>query len=306
MPYHWHIHSKMPGIKLYFSLFNDNCVQRYEIWCPSSRIGIKLFRCLIISQIKSLNLNQSTEPLSKLVLLFNGQRLEDKYSVDDYKIEENDVVQVMFSSTLKEDKFNISENESDEKDTDPFENGPNVQLLEMDDYYRVGEHVDAFNPETSSWFPAQIIQIKQNQINANDIYYYVSFYKSSLGGYSAKRLSHIRPQPYRRIEKHQLEPGKLVLVFIDCQWHVGAIEMIKRSQQDRSTRIWLGLVTHGDQMPMVRHMIKFTAGHIFSLESNVKINERNDCLDEIIKSGSKVKRKYKLPIKIISLNNLFF
>lgn len=284
---------KMPGIKLYFSLFNDNCVQRYEIWCPSTRNRIKLLRCLIQSQIKDLNLNNIFDSASKLVLLFNGQRLEDQYSIDNYKIEENDVIQVMFSSLLKQDGSNKNENESDEEnDDDPLKNVSNVEVLEMDDYYCVGEHVDAFNSETSSWFPAKIIQIKQSKINASDIYYYVSFYKSSLGGYSAKRLSHIRPQPYQRIEKHQLEPGKMVMVFIDGQWYVGAIEMIKRSHQDRSTRIWLSLITQGEQMPMVRHMIKFTSGHIFSLESNVKINERNDCLDKIIKFGSKIKRKY--------------
>lgn len=277
----------MPGIRFQCQLVSGGEDSKFDLWWyPSRHHPIRLLRQLIRERLQQLWPDKSHHNDS-IRLFFNGQQLEDQYSIQTYDLSQDDVIHVMLTSPSTTSSTTVQSLSNDNSNIDHHH-----QPIDQDDYYKVGDHVDAFEPETGSWFPARIVRMTKSTTDQT-VNYCVTFRKQSLGCDQIRRLSQIRPQPYRMIEKDKLQPGQTVMAYIqhDHQWYAAAVETIKHSRQAFCMRIWLALVTHGSEMPIIRQQIRYRHGHIYHLESNVPIAERCSQLDSIVRNGSAIDRK---------------
>ncbi|OTF71479.1 transcription elongation factor SPT5-like protein, partial [Euroglyphus maynei] len=229
----------MPGTRFRCQLVDSET--KFDIWwCPACHHPIRLLRELIQNRLEQISPNKHQ---SAIRLFFNGQQLDDQYSIRTYGLSDDDVIHVLLSTS----KANQSPDNNSNKPDHHHNHQPQMQLqqLSYDDYYSVGDHVDAFNPETGSWYPAQIVRMTKS--SPTQVNYHVTFRKSSLGSDQIRSLAQIRPQPYRMIGKDALQPGQTVLVYNndDHQWYVAAIETTKRSPRDYCMRVGLAFITHG-------------------------------------------------------------
>jgi len=121
-----------------------------------------------VSEVKDMVKDKMDVGTELQRLFFQGKQLENDYSLFDYNVKVNDIVQLMIRQPLGESqKDNIQQktnSKDDKKEEDIKEEKPEV--LEVSDaeseLYKVGEKVDCRDEETGAWFEAKIERITIN------------------------------------------------------------------------------------------------------------------------------------------------
>jgi len=121
-----------------------------------------------VSEVKDMVKDKMDVGTELQRLFFQGKQLENDYSLFDYNVKVNDIVQLMIRQPLGESqKDNIQQktnSKDDKKEEDIKEEKPEV--LEVSDaeseLYKVGEKVDCRDEETGAWFEATIERITIN------------------------------------------------------------------------------------------------------------------------------------------------
>ncbi|XP_054280834.1 E3 ubiquitin-protein ligase UHRF1-like [Macrosteles quadrilineatus] len=110
-------------------------------------------------------------------LFFRGKQLENGYSLFDYNINVNDMVQIMEKVTVEEASASTkSDKENAATDPEPSTSSSNTaekepeECVERSIYFKVGEYVDTRDETYGAWFEGKISRIiKDNNYEENKI-----------------------------------------------------------------------------------------------------------------------------------------
>ena len=168
-------------------------------------------------------------------------------------------------------------------------------FIEEDEYYRVGDHIDALDSDTGAWFEATIATISSNK-SGFVRKYYVNFEKESIGSNVALSLQQIRPQSTKLIAFDELKEGQVVLANFttdDSQqrgyWYECRID--NKVLKDRAL---YGSICMADVM-LDRQRIRLI-DEIYAIETNLMRSERSPDHQKLIRFGPKAKRESYLHI----------
>lgn len=96
-------------------------------------------------------------------LFYRGKQLEDGYTLFDYDVGLNDIIQLLVRVVPPD----VTETASANSSTSPIENQKEPGIPDKSSgstksqYYKVGDLVDAQDPENGAWFEAKIVKITQ-------------------------------------------------------------------------------------------------------------------------------------------------
>ncbi|XP_077296529.1 E3 ubiquitin-protein ligase UHRF1-like [Arctopsyche grandis] len=116
-----------------------------------------------IEQLRKILVNRLHLPVNRQRLFYGGKLLEDGYTLHDYSIRQNDVIQLMprsLEDAMQDDKKN---NATDKKENDHTDRSNKLDKYDdaESELYRVGDLVDAKDMH-SAWFEGKIKQIVKN------------------------------------------------------------------------------------------------------------------------------------------------
>ncbi len=164
-------------------------------------------------------------------------------------------------------------------------------FIEEDEYYRVGDSVDALNTDMGAWFEAKLIKISSN--SSFEHKYYVDFEKHSIGTNVPLELHQIRPKSSVLISFDNIKEGDIVLANFNSNstkergyWYDCKIEKKFQFETKLLATIFMGEVT------LKRQQIQFI-DEIYKIETNIKRNMRSKD-DEVLFQFSECKRKLQL------------
>ena len=125
----------------------------------------KLSRLDNIEKVKQLVMEKMKVDPGRQRLLFQGKQLEDSYSLYDYDVKVNDIIQLI----VRVDKQPLGESQADNvpKSQDSPSKKPKVKVVKevseaTSEYYKVGEKIDCKDADTGAWFEAIINKVTQN------------------------------------------------------------------------------------------------------------------------------------------------
>jgi len=154
-------------------------------------------------------------------LFFQGKQLENEYSLFDYNVKVNDIVQLMVRQPLGESQTDnlpkktaspLKKSEAVSEETKP-------EIKEVkeseSDVYKVGEKVDCKDDETGAWFEAIINKITLNDtVSGSDgLTYHIIFegYESEMDNLLVT-LEHLRPRATTVLAFEDLDLNQEVFV----------------------------------------------------------------------------------------------
>ncbi|XP_054162429.1 E3 ubiquitin-protein ligase UHRF1-like, partial [Oppia nitens] len=233
-------------------------------------------------------------------LFFDGKELDNGYTLYEYNIKLNNVIHVLVR--LQDLQLNYDTKKVDntddtgvtnqtESNLSDEENHNNYDIsLESDDYYRVGEHVDALDSDTGAWFEATISKILSNS-STLEHRYCVNFYRQSLGTNIYLKLSYIRPQASVIISFDELRAGQRVLANFNADspeergyWYECRVEKkLTKPKRKLFSTIYVSDI-------VLKHQLIRYVNEIYQIESTVRIIERSPELENLIQCGTKTKR----------------
>lgn len=165
-------------------------------------------------------------------------------------------------------------------------------LIAEDEYYRVGDYVDAVDSETGAWFEAKITRISKTANKSGfDHKYCVDFEKQSIGTNIALNLQQIRPQSSKLIAFEDLNEGQVVLANFSAEsdqrgyWYDCRIE--KKSTKSRAlygSICMAGVVLERQRIRLI--------DEIYAIEANSVRSERSPEDEVLIRLGAKAKREF--------------
>jgi len=165
-----------------------------------------------VSEVKDMVKEKMKVGIELQRLFFQGKQLENEYSLFDYNVKVNDIVQLMVRQPLGESqKDNLPKTElskdSKEKEVSKEEEPEELKVTDAkSDLYKVGEKVDCRDEETGAWFEAKIERITVNDsVRGSDgLAYQVMFegYEEDMDAVKVK-VAQLRPR------------AKTILKFVD-------------------------------------------------------------------------------------------
>lgn len=280
-------------ILVYFSLLGaGEEFARRPILCPSRQHSIKLLRCQIQHELKAKQ--------ARLSIYFGGKELEDEYTIDDYEIGEEDVLQVSFKQTTT--SINVANTEmTNGKETPPddhsarhLDNSP-PPSIECDQYYARGDYVDVYEDTTRSWFPACLVSIIPSQPTN---VYYVNFIRSSLGSNVRRGFVHLRPQSTKPIAFDQMLPSTRVFVRVDTLWHVAIVDSFRLDKRSNTRRPWgnvcLNIIADCEHQPWRKEVVRYRLNDFFHLKAVTPRVQLEDAEIELLRGNTLVERPFEL------------
>ena len=124
----------------------------------------KLSKLDNIEKVKQLVMERMKVDPRKQRLLFQGKQLEDSYSLYDYDVKVNDVIQLI----VRSDKEPLGESQVDnipKENVSPTKKPEKIVKEVTDgtsDHFKVGDKVDCKDGDTGAWFEAVIERITAN------------------------------------------------------------------------------------------------------------------------------------------------
>jgi len=157
-----------------------------------------------VSEVKDMVKEKMKVGIELQRLFFQGKQLENEYSLFDYNVKVNDIVQLMVRQPLGESqKDNLPKTTAPSKDEKKEElikeEKPEVkEIVDADsESYKVGERVDCRDEESGAWFEAKIERITANDtVQGNDgLAYHVKYegYEEDMDALKVKVVQ-IRPR----------------------------------------------------------------------------------------------------------------
>jgi len=166
-----------------------------------------------VSEVKDMVKEKMKVGIELQRLFFQGKQLENEYSLFDYNVKVNDIVQLMVRQPLGESqKDNLPKTElsKDNKEKEVSKEEEPEEILKVtdaeSDLFEVGEKVDCRDEETGAWFEAKIERITVNDsVRGSDgLAYQVMFegYEEDMDAVKVK-VAQLRPR------------AKTILKFVD-------------------------------------------------------------------------------------------
>ena len=330
----------MPSVNLYVSLlghiessnlnsilpFNNNN-KRIQIWCPTLKQPVYVLRKVIQAtlfpteiDLKKRKLRKNDNKLKTTIrirLFFNGQELMDHYTIEDYELQDENVIQVKIDVVQSDEKKVTSFTSS--PSSSGFQNQTSKlpitisssltdllpfsfsifekKLVEdnVDPFYNIGDHIDALDQETGSWNPAIIKSIiKKNEFHSS---YCITFRKQSLYGSGVtiqRTLEQIRPQSNQPISFDQLYPSQSILYLHEKRWFVAVIERVSQHYRKKikdkklGGKVWLNIFrpkTDDKPIAIEQLIVRYNRENFLKLEKNISKIERDARLEQVITKG---------------------
>ena len=175
--------------------------------------------------------------------------------------------------------------------TNSDQNNKDEEFIDEDDYYRVGDYVDALDSDTGAWFEARVTKI--SSINSNEENkYYVIFERESIGSNIALGLQQIRPQSSTKIAFDDLREGQVVLANFNSDsnkergyWYECRIDKKLNTNKTLYVSVYMA------DIALKRQKIRFI-DEIYKIETNIKRSERSIDDEVLIQFGAKTKREF--------------
>lgn len=264
--------------------------------------------CVLIVSKKTLVKDMKTQiedtlevPVDHQRLFYKGKQLEDEYSLFDYNVKLNDVIQLMIKADIKElaavntdiDKENVQPNavinntEVNGESTNNYviEDDVNFKPAESK-YYKVGDYVDAIEEASGSWFESQIthilVDISKEMYGENDLTFKVIHLRYKDEG-SSVTFDDIRPLPKHLItELNEELIGVKVMGNYNSEepkergyWHDMIIEKKygRRLTTELTATVFMGKSSSGTTLENCK--IKFVK-ELYKIETCKPILQRSD------------------------------
>ncbi|KAG7170928.1 E3 ubiquitin-protein ligase UHRF1-like [Homarus americanus] len=251
-------------------------------------------------------------------LFYRGKQMEDGYSMFDYNININNVIQLMVKPVLTETNSNTSNKPSSVKkdssaavDKENLESNNNKEnkaatTRQESEYYRVGDLVDAKFLYDGTWWEGRIVKItdkqKVKQPSAEDdgFLYHVVFEGYDEDSPSEMLLKHIRPRAHMKIEFEDVNPGDVVMVNYNMEdpeerghWFDCKVNRIinTRTQKELVATVYCG----AESTPLENCHIHLV-NELFAVEKNIRLDKRTEEIDRLVTEGSPSKSEL-IPIK---------
>ena len=144
-------------------------------------------------------------------LLFQGKQLEDTYSLYDYDVKVNDIIQLIVRSEKMPLGVSQADNIPEEKQAPGKKVGKEEvkEVVEAEsDHYKVGHEIDVKNAETGAWFEAVIEKITANDDvkGLDNLTYHVKYV--NYGEEQKVILQQLRPRAKRVVDFMDITPSK--------------------------------------------------------------------------------------------------
>ena len=232
----------------------------------------------------------------------------------DYEIRINDLIQVWLS---REDatpgKVATSIHSADsghgsaesEEECEAIELTNDLVEISQDDYYKIGDHVDALNSEYGAWFEGQIVNIFRSK--ASNVHQYdIKFWRSSLPDLERVTIKDIRPPMNEEIRFVDLKINETVLVNYNLNdpfdlpgyWFDFQAESIDFKRKSAIGTFYIGEIALKDQTIRKNNQI-------YKIRHNLPRNHRSAELNEIITQGTTTKRKSSFHSQQYTLDQSF-
>lgn len=227
-------------------------------------------------------------------------QLDESYTLLDYKIRINDLVQVWLSKEDSVQKEAVASVHSIDSGHESAESGEEASEVEeqndleevlQDDYYKIGDHVDALNSEYGAWFEGQIVKIFLSK-TSNVHQYDIKFWRSSLPDIQRVTLQEIRPP--MNIKKRFIDLKINEKVLVNCNlndpsdlpghWFDFLVTNI-----DSKRKLAIGTLTIGEIILKDHSVPK--RGEFYEIRNNLPRSHRSAELNTIISQGVAIKRK---------------
>lgn len=139
-------------------------------------------------------------------LYFRGKHLEKENTLYDYKIDNNDVIQLMV-------KANVENGEKSQNGINHEKNKEKNEALidATSDYYKVGDPVDCIDEKYGAWFEATILRICHKPKSFKLIYVIQWDYILHSQPFHTEESS-IRPRAWKVIPEDELQKGQKVMI----------------------------------------------------------------------------------------------
>ena len=273
------------SIRLWIQILGNET--RVPLWCPNIKQNIAILRRTI-----ERKLFPDENDLS-LRLFFNGNELLDQFSIENYEISDGHVIQVKNQIKVNHDEMIVDDEVKSTVETE-ISLDLEINSINEDDYYSIGDHIDAFESESGSWIPATVTGFKQSEFN-NQHLYLISYRKPSLGSNIPLPLQLIRPQSDQPLTFNDIYPTQSIFVLIDSNWYVAIVERTNRDNRSKSSgKILLGLVRGNGSNGSVleQRSVCFRTCDFRRLESNVLKVDRDTEMELRLKNGAQISSKF--------------
>ncbi|XP_023230679.1 E3 ubiquitin-protein ligase UHRF1-like [Centruroides sculpturatus] len=260
-------------------------------------------------------------PPERQRLFYRGKQLEDGYTLFDYDVGLNDIIQIIVRPVVNEKKND--ESSEDESVTSNKENkmdSPSSSDVKIESkYYKVGECIDARDLNNGAWFEAKIVKITAKDSNElkrqlsesgncgmvsgnsnhlakpteDDLYFYVVFDTYEDDDPTPLTFENIRPRARTVINFDDIQEGSMVMVNYNMEeptergyWYDCKITCKKGKDLFGSVLVDPSLT------PVKNCRIIFTK-EVFKIEEPMKLNQRSNEEEQLMTQGSPVKRQNK-------------
>jgi len=168
-----------------------------------------------IGKVKALVTEKMKIDVGKQRLLFQGKQLEDTYSLYDYDVKVNDIIQLI----VRSEKMPLGESQVDNIPKETESPGKKVvkeevkEVVEAEsDHYKVGDGVDCKDTDTGAWFEAVIEKITANDDvkGLDSLAYHIKFV-----GYEETQkviLQQLRPLAKTVVDFMDINPKQEIMV----------------------------------------------------------------------------------------------
>nr|XP_022903200.1 E3 ubiquitin-protein ligase UHRF1-like [Onthophagus taurus] len=197
----------------------------------SDEIPLLVSRKMLIVEIrKKIQEKLDIEP-ERQKLYYGGKELSDCYTLLDYKINLNDVIQ-LFVKTLPTEEKIIEEEQKKEEIVETV----TEEIDTESEFYQIGDYVDMKDAD-GAWFEAKIARItKRKEIDKEELIFHVVRRSDVERGHIQVTFNDIRPQSYFEIKRDELKPNHTVLVNYNVDepkklgfWYDFCVDSVKRN-----------------------------------------------------------------------------
>lgn len=238
-------------------------------------------------------------------LFYRGKQMEDGYSMFDYNINVNDVIQLMVKPVLSETNINTSVKCGvSKKVLEGKENSQTSQepvMIKESEYYRVGDLVDGKSLYDGTWWEGKIVKIVPNpnikeSVDGDDgfLYHFVDE-RCEPEPPSELLLKHIRPRAHRLLCLKDLKPGDMIMANYNLEeplergyWFDCKVTQVINTGTEK--KVVATVFVGADSSPMEDCHIKLI-DELFAVEESIKLTERTEDMEKLVAQGSPSKRK---------------